>query len=1504
MTKTFPTWDAFRFKYQGEALQRERFEDLVRALFCHRYGIKFGIYQCYNHPGNETDTITVENEVIGFTAKYFKEHIDVDQILHSIETAHSHNPSQTKILIYCNFTFGNKNGKPIAQKNVENVSAAYGMSVEWVTDKMILDQVMKIDWVYDFFFAADGVEEQIIKKESFNTKSIFATIRASIEEGKFSIKRAFDKESTQIVEIIENGQHAILYGEGGSGKTALLKDISERLITTCPICIRKAQDIKRSTMAELFPYGLDNFVRTFEDSDKKIFVIDSAERLQDLDDFDTIDVVINTLKDSGWTLIFTVRNGYVNDLNEDLQYKFRVTPKLVEIRSLTTDELTQIANDNSFELPQSQSFKERLCNLFYLSQYLRYYDSIAIGEGYNKFIEKIWKERITGASNKNGISRKREEQFKLFIEKRINEDRFYLNPESFEAEPLQGLISEEILGESEQGIYITHDIFEEWGLYRIINDRWIFKESIESFFRSLDTSLLVRREFRNWLSSTIDDKTDLLTMFVDAAKSFDIDDIWKDEILVSVLKSSHASIFLSKYKDLLLEDNAKLLNRVVFLLQLACKRLDKIVTLNGCEYPLYLPEGSGWEEVIHFLYEYKQQNITVKYWNKVLNDWTQVHKDGAATREAGLLALDAWGLTESKENLFMDKEYSSELCNIIINSAKEIKDELACLINKVVTNRWISHRDPYYDLFHHILSKPTDCINLYAAVPNEMYSLMDAFWKYQPDNHKQSDDYGYWAISDRNASFGLNLDEIGYGYGSASAIQTPVYYLLCFKPSDTIQYIIDFVNYSINQCKEESKDNNQLENVNVFSIDGTSRVQIGDYALWGLYRGACHTVFPDILQSMHMALEKALLELADDDNYTGFVKKAFDLILARSVSVSLTAIIASVVIAHPDKFWMYALSLFKTPELFHWDSIRLQDESQLNWFYGMASINDKFAADERFSTLKQQFRKKCLESLCVEMQYARLSAISDTDAQQITEQMGRIFDFHFDNAKRLPKGERDIREILLYRMDRRKHNPLVKRSEGNHVMIELNPQMPESLKRESVESCEEILRSMRFGHLNTWCSLKAEGDEKSKTYKQYEENPLSAIMDAREVVSKLQKKEPLMPMDEYAPRNVAGVMVQFYPELLKDDDLEFCQGVVEKTLGFAVRSEYWPQMSDGVERCTHALPNLIGLFPEKVEVYKDILVKLLLNKNDIGAYKRVCDYAIETIGEYANTSFTESVIELYLSCFKDGLDTESAEVLLELIPHNTNNCCLLNHIKQVIPAFADTLKKDENHSYSHMASRYDRHLFLYKSYADFVLQRHIEELQDYITPFINMIDGDEHSTFFIQALINAEDRLKNKEVFWTIWELLYPCVVANRFRYGGKLMGTYLFVGYYMADIKEWHSLDSENIWLFEKISRECADSPVVLYALAKNLNYLASRFEEEGIDWLYSVTSVHPDLNLREREPNTIFYMERFLGKYVRASRTSIKRDKEKKKKLVNVLTFMVERNSVQAYMLRDMIA
>ena len=170
--------------------------------------------------------------------------------------------------------------------------------------------------------------------------------------------------------------------------------------------------------------------------------------------------------------------------------------------------------------------------------------------------------------------------------------------------------------------------------------------------------------------------------------------------------------------------------------------------------------------------------------------------------------------------------------------------------------------------------------------------------------------------------------------------------------------------------------------------------------------------------------------------------------------------------------------------------------------------------------------------------------------------------------------------------------------------------------------------------------------------------------------------------------------------------------------------------------------------------------------------------------------------------------------------------------------------------------------------------------------------------------IYTEDRIQKKEAFWYVWKLLYDTMVKRGGRYNGRLLGIYMLSDNMALSEGEWHSFGEKNIWLFENLARDCGNSPVVLYAVAKSLNGLACKFTKQGVNWLYTIIYNNPNLDLGEYQNNTIFYMETLLNGYLRKNRMEIRKDNMCRNKIITILSFMVDRDSVQAYMLRDFIA
>lgn len=1555
--RSMPTWDSFRYKYQSEELQRVRFEDLARAIFCNRYNIKYGIFQCLNHAGNETDTIEEDGQIIGFQAKYFSNHIDKGNIIKSIETAHSRHPEQTKVIIYTNIPFGNPpkgQSKTSIQKSIDDKAAELGITTEWANDTIILDQAAQVEWIYDVFFGTEPNLASLVKEEITNTESILGPISSEISYAGKTYKVDRSEIASRLLQDIAPHKHFVIHGEGGSGKSGLVKDIWKDFGKTIPVCIRKAEFFKGITASDVFKqtnsYTAEQFISAIS-TDKKIFVIDSAERLQEIEDDTVLRYILDLLDNNGWSIIFTVRNAFLNELKDNLGMTYKLKCSYVSIDNISVEEIDKIAASFGLELPNNESFKNRLTNLFYLDLYANCNGQELARDSYKNFIDRAWKTKIAGNVKTAGISIKRENCFKEIVTARVTSGKFYAGQDEFDAEPLQKLIDDEIIAINPKGLYITHDIYEEWGLTRIVNDAWNNRMSLPAFFESLGTSYVIRRAYRLWLTDKIDNNEAEVSSILEVSGQSSITPLWQDEIIVAILHSSYASKFLSDNEPALIQDNSALLNRVVFLLQLACKQFVEFRALNGTDYPIYAPEGAGWPAVIEFLFKHQDYGLAIKYQTNVLSDWTRHNSKGPATRYCGLMALNVWSQTENQGSRFLGETYGDALAQIICDSAFEIKEELVELIDKIVANQWFWHNRPYYNLSQYILTRPAYSRKLIAAVPLSVIKLADAFWTDGKD--PQVDRWDGSVDFNQEHRFGIREADCRRGYSPASSMQSPMFLLLCFKPKEALDFFISFTNKCVTHYKSVAEQHDYLENIVLHLPNGQDISVVGNLVLWGLYRGAVHSVVPDLFQSIHMALEKFLLDEAND-GHDRFVMTVFDILLQRSQSVSTTAIISSVVCAHPEKYWKYAIILFKTPELFNYDRQRFTDENLQNTFYGMNAYRDLELAKERMATLNQPFRKRHLESLCAEYQYVHFEGMSEEEQRTVSSEISATIDLLFCYANQLPDNEKNILKILLYRMDRRKHEPKVKRIEGKGVQIELNPSLPDDLRSFSEDSTSHIEQTFRFLPLFNWAVSKAAPDTKTEVESKYDNDPELVVSEIKDLIEELSSGVQFMPMDNNTPYIAAGEVIVNYSDKLCDESKLFCKELIDRMIDEAFGDMYAPQIHDGLESCIHAIPVIMHMFPDEAGTYKRHLIKLLLNTNSIGNYKRICDYAIDALknewlsnnrtlidnvficeyiyaalqieritqeeiskgnmhqGPYGIARYSmakifdridivlDSSAPLNIESLKiEDLTPTYAELLLDIHTAKAIDRTSIEVMHRLTPIFAATLPRLEDYH-----SRFDRQLYLYRTFADYLLDYPESTIPGLLQPFIEKIDGYDNSKYFLEAFIMSESIHPRVNTFWAVWKTLYQTISDIKHCYSTGLIKSYMLAAYGLCETKSWETLRSSDLWLYEKMAKDCGDSPAVLFSISKSLNYYACNYIQQGIGWIYAITSMHNDLRLGDCETETIFYLEKILNNYVRKDRMSIKADTTIKDKIVNILTFMVARNSTQAYMLRELIA
>lgn len=1567
-------WKIFGLKYDKR--EQWAFEQMSYLLFCAELNNRIGLFRYKNQTGIETEPIEKDGAFFGFQAKYYTTSIsdNKDDIIDSIKKAKAKNNQLNELLLYINQELSESTTKskkkPQYQTDIEKSAKSEGVNIHWrVPSHLELQLTLPENkYLYDIFFSLEPNEGDLLDEVFKHNENILLAIQTEIPFGDEQIK--IDRSS--IIEALVNDsqkqKNIIISGEGGCGKTAILKEFYNQNCSKIPICVFKANELNVNHINDIFQFDhkftFTQFIETFKSEIIKIFVIDSAEKLAEVTNSHILTSLILKLKESGWNIIFTTRYAYINDLTFHIKENYQLSFDVYDVSLISVDKLKSISKEFNFTLPENQKFLERLRNLFYLSEYVQQYSNIDKQGNFKGFIDLLWKKRIqNNIIQKDNLHLEREKCIINIAKQRCETGRFYINADDLPQSALFQLKQDEILGydDNHSGYFITHDIYEEWTLDKIVTRNFSNYSNTKQFFEELGNSLPIRRAFRLWLSDHLFDNSKEIESFIQGAFTNDeITQFWKDEILVSVMLSDYSETFFRFFEDEIIANDFQILKRILFLLRIACTDISSIESIDVIK-----PKGKGWEESIALIYKHKSVffDNNLKLVLPVLTDWCNFTKKGITTRYSGLLALGIIQKTEREKDFYIHDDAEENILKVVFNAASVIQSELKEILDKVIANKWIDHRDPYEGLCSKILEKPYLALELIKTLPLSVIQLCDLFWQKRQNKH---DRFGYDRDS-MESRYGLT-EKHKFDYFPASANQTPIYWLLQIAFKDTLDFIINFTNRAIESYSQSDYGRKDVEKITLF-INEKEVTQYLSWAIWGMYRGNGSPVVPYLLQSMHMALEKILLEFAQILK-SEKVQNIFLKILIKSKSASLTSIVCSVVLANPDKFYDIALILFKTIELFHLDTIRSTNEFQARTTYsigyGLNKIKDILYTDERLKTCEDKHRSSNLESLFLNYQFFGVKGFTEEQNAEFIEKLYIIIDQHKSYISTNPKSKEKSLGILLARMDRRNLTPKISKQNDNNLLIEFSPkELSEELREQSEQAHIQFEETFKYSSLRTWSDFLIGGKNPNKTQKreEYDNNPLLALSETKQLVEELNSGRKAMRIFDYSipAFSCSKLMIEHKDKLSKEDKV-FCKEIILSTLSRLFTDEYDYQISDGVEASFHAVPSLINEYPNEAEDYISIMVLALFDETPIGNYKRICDYVIESIHESKlweqNQKVAQSILFGYIklkpsykniiaekrkeegywggiskgSIFEelekintdytfedipfnvkdiDLLDINDLEIIYQLIPSNTKDKIHLDIYTKSLPLLASTLLKDRRtykDDSDDDSNIYLLRLHIFKRFAYFILQREKSEIDIFLKPFVDSVSSTEETASFIGELISAEDNLKNYEQFWHVWNNLYPKIkeLCNNPRafYLKEIIVNYLLAWrWWREDIEEWHSLKSENLSLYANASKEIGHIPSVLYSTTRILNSIGTNFKNEGIDWIHTIVSNNSSLHLVDLESNTLYYLEKFLRKFIFINRQKIKEEIRLKNKIIPILDFMIERGSIHGYLLRESI-
>jgi hypothetical protein len=1279
------------------------------------------------------------------------------------------------------------------------------------------------------------------------------------------------------MDMKDNSSPIILSGGAGVGKTAVIKDFCDAFKESHPLFVFKATQFRNvSHINQLFKDSGEitatDFINEHKDIEKKYLVIDSAEKLAEIEDQDIFRIFLSTLLENDWTVIFTVRYSYLDDLRFQLKEIYGVSFTSINIPGLTREGLEQIATDHGVRLPKNERVIELLETPLYFNEYLQNYTSMGDDVSYSDFRDIIWKKHIQDSVHQSGnLHRRREDCFLMIARKRANEGNFFVKTDYCDQEALKKLEADEIIQHDSNagGYFITHDVYEEWALDKIIEQAFIGAGDYGSFYEEIGTSLSVRRVLRNWLPvklSINDENAKRLIEFT--VKDNVIDGHWKDEILVSVLLSDYSGIFFERFEDALLkgpdEESSedvrssstsfkyedKLLHRILFLLRIACKAINEDflrhlgLTRSGAallQTVFTMPKGSGWDSTIAFINKHKEK-LQFRYMNAVLpvlDDWNLSHKQGETTKYASRIALYYYQeLTKQKGFYFGSHDNTkNELIRAILNGSGEIKPELKTIVNEIVAQKDTSHRGRYYELVKVILSSIINSSEISNNLPDEVIELAELFWFYTPKKNRHPfPDYRI----DIEQYFGLS--EGHHDYYPASAFQTPIFPLLQTDPQKAVDFVLSFTNKSI-EYFAKSKLANEAEIINVVVDDSGNTVkQYICNRIWNIFRGT--QVAPPLLESVHMALERWLLMVVAKSAKPEVIGSWCLYLLKNSCSASVTAVVASVVLAEPSKLFNVAKVLFRTKDLFFYDTARMQLDMTAKSLYAISHDPTGIFTDERLKTCDDKHRLSSLENLALQYQLFVTEGEGEDVAKQRQEILWKIFD---DYYVRLPEKSKETEgdktwRLYLARMDRRKMK-ITTEKKDDKVLISFNPEIDPELKKHSDDSLAKISESSKYMPLMLWASNRFERNEDYKKYPQYEDDYKLAISETKKIVEGLEddksEGQSFTLFNRSVPSYVCAILIRDFRDKLDAEERKFCKDVIIKQASAPLGDGYGYQIGDGIDAAINTLPLLPNLFPDDAADIKMILLFTLFDSHPIGMSQRFSDYTTGAIlnvlwkerhadansifigflrlkplydelwesyrkeyykheqGKYDISKF--KVLEAFYEknqgdiarIFKNEIDYSEIEVnqidldtlvaAFRLLPIEISDEVHKKFMGQVFPIFSKEVFKDRHERDERDRFDYTAKQRFLEKLAYVILSSKGEDVEAYLKPFVDNFESSDGTADFFSEFVSAEDRLAQYEQFWIVWKLFYPKMAALAQANGSRFYSKEIMYNYLLA---------------------------------------------------------------------------------------------------------------------------
>jgi hypothetical protein len=863
------------------------------------------------------------------------------------------------------------------------------------------------------------LQENILKQYTTlinNSKDVLGRIKDSIigyiklqrQPYRDEITKAINrKHSEDIANVV------IVTGEAGIGKSALTKGVLLDMgVSTIAIL---GDDLDERTTSDILANL--NIKENLEDlyfspvwgDGKKVILIESAERMLN-GNTDTALMFIDNIRKAhnDVIFIFTIRKHALRMLRMNMMSNGIKVEKdnVIEIGPLTEKELSEVKDKVNHISPYLASEKTK--DIISIPYYLNIACSLDIEDRKSLNDDNLKNDlcSIIVKGKHDDIKIAEQRVASLINVARLSANNSMGLVECKSSAAIQSLENDEILvgNKAQCKLRPNHDLLTDWAIRSYIENLYlnyqIKKVSLQMFYDNLDRNVASRNIFKAFIKEKIAVSSDEFNSFIKGSLSIKLNDYIYDDLFYALLDSDNGSYFLTSIKDVLMQENGKLAQKIGKALSYMFRDIDfegrRFIEERGLldsnekyrNSQFIVPVGKGWSTFVDFLYV----NRDIFYANRT----TFI----PLLLECELVKIDSETLGNLPQQVF-----------------EILADDL---------ERWL-HDDLNYDYYEEkalrllfkwikrdvsrIEKLTIECLNsssykhesIRKFILTESFGCMIGFIYYCTNTYKsiiQKD----W------------IDENGivdnyHDLHIVSALSTSYYSFLMAKPQEAIELLCDMFNYNIDKLRGRAN----LEKITISIVDKTINVY-GNAELWREYRGVnyrCH-----IQECILMAFEKWMLDsIRNNLNKAQYAMsqkdllKVYDIVYYNCHNVAMWAVLASVATCYPYFVGMKAMPIYSTLIFIKWDKVRYS--SELNKPF-LSPISDKRILEEIKESYKRPHRKKDLENVILNMSLAKGYSES--------------FDKLIEHFKKIATTYEE--RVVIGRMDKKQYDIVSKNDKG------------------------------------------------------------------------------------------------------------------------------------------------------------------------------------------------------------------------------------------------------------------------------------------------------------------------------------------------------------------------------------------------------------------------------------------------------------------------------------------